>query len=284
MVADASKSPALWRLILGVFTVLVVQIAWMVTLAWAMGLFDQRTTGDRPAIYTNTASGAALMIAMIAGLGLGSLVAAKLWHGRGLRSLAGPGPRILRHFAVAVACTWAVMAVASGLTFGLAEPIVPNLPIGTWLVWLPAALLLLLAQTGSEELFFRGYLQSQLAARFSHAAIWLLVPALFFGLAHYLPGHPPTRAVFLVMATGLFGVIAGDLTARTGSLGAAWGFHFANNTVALLLISTEGSLTGLGLYRTADPLAAHLALPRLLVLDVVTLVVIWLVIRRALSR
>ena len=176
------------------------------------------------------------------------------------------------------------MALAFVLTLPLSAPMVPNLDVATWAKWLPLALVLLVAQTGAEELFFRGYLQSQLAARFRHAAIWLLVPAALFGLAHYLPGYAPTRATFLVLATALFGLIAGDLTARTGSIGAAWAFHFANNVAALLLVATKGSLTGLGLFVTNDPLAAQLALPRLLVLDIVALVIVWLAIRRVLAR
>jgi uncharacterized protein len=48
-----------------------------------------------------------------------------------------------------------------------------------------------------------------------------------------------------VGAAATFGLIAADLTARTGSIGAAWGFHFANNTMAITILATDGTITGL---------------------------------------
>ena len=44
-----------------------------------------------------------------------------------------------------------------------------NLSLGQQLPWLPAALLGMVIQTGTEELIFRGYLQQSLAARFRSA-------------------------------------------------------------------------------------------------------------------
>ena len=86
----------------------------------------------------------------------------------------------------------------------------------------------------------------------------------------------------LCLAAALFGLMAGDLTARTGTIGAAWGFHFANNCIAILIVVTQGSLTGLGLYRSGDIISA-LALTPLVVFELFALMIVWLLIRRVVT-
>ena len=136
-----------------------------------------------------------------------------------------------------------------------------------------------LLQTGAEELLFRGYLQSQLAARFSAKWVWLFVPSLLFGLLHYMPAETAGPGLLYVASTTLFGIIAADLTARTGSIGAAWGLHFANNCLAILVVVYLGAASGLGLY-SAGTIEDALTLSPLLLLDVGVLVLLWMVIRR----
>jgi membrane protease YdiL (CAAX protease family) len=148
---------------------------------------------------------------------------------------------------------------------------------------LPLALLGVAVQTGAEELVFRGYLQQQLAARFRSPLIWMLVPSLAFGAAHYDPATSGGNLWLIVLATGAFGLAAADLTARSGSLGAAWGFHFANNVAALLVIAVKGTIPGLALFTTPYD-ATDPVMRGLVVIDIVTLAVAWLLVRRALSR
>ena len=45
-----------------------------------------------------------------------------------------------------------------------------------------------------------------------------------------------------------FGILAADLTARSGTLGPAIAFHFTNNFMALAVFGLEDFLGGLSLY------------------------------------
>ena len=108
------------------------------------------------------------------------------------------------------------------ITKPFADPIEMNMAVSTWLLWLPVALVAVVLQTGAEELLFRGYLQSQLAARFRSQAIWLLIPSILFGFAHFGPGLPLNAALGYVVFATLFGLMAADLTSRTGTIGDHW--------------------------------------------------------------
>jgi hypothetical protein len=80
-----------------------------------------------------------------------------------------------------------------------------------------------------------------------------------------------------------FGLIAADLTEKTGSLGAAIGLHFINNFFGLLIISIPGTITGLALWVTPFGLEDHGIIAASLVLNVVFLVVVWRVVLWALD-
>jgi membrane protease YdiL (CAAX protease family) len=53
--------------------------------------------------------------------------------------------------------------------------------------FLPLALVGVLIQTGAEEVLFRGYMQQQLAARFSSPILWMVLPSAIFAALHYQP-------------------------------------------------------------------------------------------------
>jgi membrane protease YdiL (CAAX protease family) len=110
------------------------------------------------------------------------------------------------------------------------------------------------------------------------------LPSILFGLAHLDLSNGPLLAWLVVAATGLFGLCAADLTARTGNIGAAWGFHFANNVVAILVVSLSGTLSGLALYVTPFGPAETETLVPLLLRDMATTVAIWAAIRFVLAK
>lgn len=281
MIESASTRPQIWRLVAGFLTMLGIAIAWaaasLMAAAWAFGGSD-RVLRD----FDISPFGTALFLFTIIGLGVGTWCAAALWQGRSLGSLTGRGPVVLRDFVKAAGVTWVVAAVGWLAFLPFTDPLVPNMAFADWLRWLPVALVLILFQTGAEELLFRGYLQSQLAARFKSQLVWLMLPALLFGAGHFVPSDTVAPGLIYVGATMLFGVIAGDLTARTGSIGAAWGFHFANNCLAILLVVYIGAGSGLGLY-SAGQIEDALQLSPLLVLDLAVMVVVWLAIRRVVT-
>lgn len=188
--------------------------------------------------YANTATGLLLQLFSFVFLALAVVLVARLGHRRGLASLIGPIGPSLRALA------WAFGAVL--LFFALTELLPPywmaegqavaRTPL-YWLALLPLSLLALLVQCGAEELFYRGYIQQQLAARFARPWVWMVLPNIAFALAHWeLGDFTPPAAQYVIWAF-VFGVAASDLTARTGNLGAAIGFHLGNNAYAFLLFS-----------------------------------------------
>jgi len=178
--------------------------------------------------YANTATGLLLQLFSFVFLALAVVLVARLGHGRGLASLIGPIGPSLRALA------WAFGAVL--LFFALTELLPPywmaegqavaRTPL-YWLALLPLSLLALLVQCGAEELFYRGYIQQQLAARFARPWVWMVLPNIAFALAHWeLGDFTPPAAQYVIWAF-VFGVAASDLTARTGTLGRPLGFIWA---------------------------------------------------------
>lgn len=284
-VAPARRRPALWRLGLGVALVVVASIAYVIVLdqlAWqALGgeayfLWSRRVeTGEHPVSVL-------ALLAMFGGLFLGTLLASRLLHGRGPGALLGPAGRTARDFGIAVAAVMAVYA-ASGVIWALAYDSEPGLEPARWALYALPALALLAVQTGAEEVAFRGYLQGQLAARFRSPVAWAVMPSLAFGAIHYDPALPPANAAIFCAGAAVFGLAAADLTARTGSIGAAWGLHFANNVAALLVLSPPGEFSALALRLT--PYAASDPVPLLEVLLVnAALLAAWAAIARAVGR
>lgn len=276
-VAPARARPQLWRLVAGLVVAVgfwALGIAALLAATWALvggaGLADwlQRL------VRLDTPTAVLVMLASFAGLFAGPLVAARLLHGRSARGLFGPG--LGRGFATGAIVTALVFAAAA-LALPVPLDTIPNLPLPLFLQYLPLALVGIAMQTGAEEVMFRGYLQSQLAARFRHPLIWMGLPALAFGSLHFDPAGAGANALWLVGAATLFGLVAADLTRVTGGIGAAWGVHFVNNASAILLLSVEGSLSGLSLRTTAVPVEALSG--TVLAQDMLITVIVWVCLR-----
>ena len=277
-VAPARACPQLWRLLLGLVLVLGFHLAWMGAVALAVWLATGRDGLGRQFALIAQGGEPWTLLALLAtfpGMALGVWVASRLLHRRGWRSLLGPRARLARDFGLGVA----VMALVGGGLGLFLLPFAPPLEAATepriWLAFLPLALFAILVQTGAEELVFRGYLQQQMAARFASPLAWMVLPSVLFGLAHYAPDEMGRNVWLVVAATALFGLIAADLTARTGSLGLAWGLHFANNVLAILVISALAGLDGLALFRLTESANMTDVLRPLLLADMVLMALVW---------
>ncbi|MGI3169444.1 CPBP family intramembrane glutamic endopeptidase [Pseudooceanicola sp. C21-150M6] len=274
----AVPSKALWRLLCGLAIIAAGSIA--LNFVWAMGLHALigagigPQTGARLNVLLALSSFLMILISLVAALAI--------VHRRGLGSLIGPSSDVLRDGARVMGVM--ILALAVALVWPSPEGLVPqlNMSVGTWLRWLPLALVLLVIQIATEELLFRGYLQSQLAARFRSPLIWLVVPAVVFALLHYNPAQPGNRWA-VVGVTAVFALVAGDLTARTGNLGAAMAIHFANNFGSILLVGAAGPMAGLALYSVQVDAADPVMLPRY-ALEAGLIIVIWLAARLVLRR
>lgn len=286
LAASAAPRAQIWRTVLGlilaaVFAGLIIA-AVMVPLAFAIGPNQLQT---RIAEVMNSGSPAAVIGLLYSFLPqmIALVLATRLLLGRGPASLTGPWGSLVRNFvkvSVPLMALWLVL-----MPLSLQGPDVhQNMTLADLLPWLPAALLGLLIQTATEELLFRGYLQQQLAARFSARWVWMGLPSLLFGLAHYAPGQPPLVVGLTMLWAACFGLAAADLTARTGNLGAGLALHFTNNISAILLVGVAGNLGGLTLYQvTLGPDDTGMMV-LYLTLDGLALLVGWLIARLVLRR
>ncbi|MFD0982396.1 CPBP family intramembrane glutamic endopeptidase [Tropicimonas aquimaris] len=286
-VAPARGAPELWRTLAGVVLTVVAGIAlYQAGFALVSNLVGLETTD---AILEATDSDNATAFAALYSLftfgffAVGLALAVNALHGRHSATLFGPWEAVVSDFL-------RVLLTVGGLLL-LLWVVLPQdyetvrntaMPRGTWVLLLPVSIAAILVQAGTEELFFRGYLQQQLAARFPTLPLWLIVPSLAFGLLHLAPGAAGSNAPLYALWATCFGLAAADLTARTGAIGAAIGFHAANNIASILLVSVAGPGSGLALWhipiRLDDPAIAALMLP-----EVLTTFCCWLAARLALK-
>ncbi|TCP60946.1 hypothetical protein EV663_107122 [Rhodovulum bhavnagarense] len=279
-IESARLYPELWRTFAAIAVMLLIYLgffALMIVAAfpvlgplnyfgWLRGLTAPATPGHT-----------LFVLGSFVGMGLAVLIATPALHYREPGSLFGPLRDTLRGFFKALAVLTPLYALLFA-AIALGTPLEPNLDPTTWLRLLPLALVLIVIQTGSEELIFRGYLQQQLAARFAARAIWMGLPALIFAALHFNPAAGANA--WFIMATVLaFALAAADLTERSGSLGIAMGWHFVNNVSAILMCSVKGTITGLALYVTPFDLSDTTWAPLSMGLDILVIYVIWRLLR-----
>ena len=272
-IAPALRRPRVWRILAGLATLLIVYLGLMVGYMIAlgrMGYFPAATLTGR-----GTEAETILMLLSFLGLSLGVVIAAGLFHKRGLKSLIGPDLRVFwRYFALTAVVVFCIFGVLYVVYFMISPP-VPHLGIAVWISWLPLALLAVFVQTTAEELVFRGYLQQQLAARFRSRWVWWVLPSVLFGLAHFDSTRMGANTWLVVLDTILVGLIAADFTVRTGNLGAAMALHFVNNFFAILVLSLKGTITGLALFVTPFGLADHASIRWMVIADIVTMALLY---------
>lgn len=214
-------------------------------------------------IFGTTAWGLIIQLGSFVILGLAVVLVSRFLHERGLVSLIGPPGLALRQgLRVTILLTLLVLALefippdTAKLAIARMQPLLP------WLAVLPMALLALLIQTGAEELFYRGYIQQQLAARYHQTWVWMVLPSLLFAFAHYSPQDPQAEALQYLIWSFCFGLAAADLTARSGSLGPAIAFHLVNNAMAFLIYGEAGAPdSGLALFLFPPDVTADMRLP-----------------------
>lgn len=284
-VAPARARPQIWRLLVGLALCMLVYVFGFAVLFGILILFsglEGATAWSARMASEGTPTSTLLILATFVGMALGPFVAVRVLHSRSIGSLFGPLRPVLRDFVIAMIICGGLFAVLLLIPTG--DRPVPNLDLSLWVFFLPLALVGILVQTGAEEVLFRGYLQQQLAARFASPLAWMVLPGVLFALGHYQPDVMGDNAWFIVLAVGLFAILAADLTAVTGNIGAAWGFHFANNCVGILIVGLAGPLSGLALYTSPfDPMNVTDMRPYIF-FDMAVTVVTWGLIRYAVTR
>ncbi|QIE40914.1 CPBP family intramembrane metalloprotease [Rhodobacteraceae bacterium SC52] len=281
-VEPARTRPAVWRLIFGLLIVALVQSLCLLAVFGGLAYFSGPDNAGlwvaKLAVASTPASALGVLATFIPLLG-GVWLALRVMHKRSLRSAMGARPwaGALRGATV----TSAVFAPFLILELAFSGS-VSNLPLGLWSKLLALTVLGVAVQTLAEEALFRGYALQQLAARFRSPLIWGGLPALAFGVLHYDTTRMGDAAPVAVALAALFGVLAADLTARSGGLGLAWGMHFSNNMFGLALLGTPGSITGLALRVTPHDAADIAQNPFLGLAWAIPLLIAWAFLRRGL--
>ncbi|MCF6444444.1 CPBP family intramembrane glutamic endopeptidase [Nereida sp. MMG025] len=283
LIDPARPRSEIWRtvlgsgLILGVYMGLLVGLFFVLESTFGIDFVVSLFDGATPAAMAS-------LLATFLFMTFGVWCAMRLLHKRAFASLLGPQEWLVPQFGRAMVALIALTIVSLLIPTGdLMDDLSLNMPVGRWLMFLLPALVLVFIQISAEEFVFRGYLQSQLAARFNSPFVWMLIPSLLFGVLHHSPSEYGSNAIFITLWAVIFGALAADLTARSGTLGPALALHFANNVSAMLFVGVDGTLSGFALYTLPiDPSDPDL-LP-LIWIDLVAMFVAWLAVRVAIRR
>lgn len=276
--AAARDRPELWRLPLTaalVFglgfggTILLYRAAALVAPDFYFVFWSQ--PGSSPAGMVFLLAGFAVWLAAI-------FAAVALVHRRGPPGLFGAPRQACRDGWRAGRAAALLFVAVSLLLWPFEQEATRNVALPVWLLWLVPALLFLAVQVTAEEVFFRGYLQQQLAARFRSPWLWMVAPSVLFGALHHDPSLG-TMSYGLILATGATGLALADLTARSGTLGPAIALHFVNNVIALLLVSVQDDMAGLALWTVDLDLSDPAVMVPLIALDLMTTLCLWLAAR-----
>jgi membrane protease YdiL (CAAX protease family) len=287
LVAPARAKAQVWRLFMGMILIAGVFLISNQFLHQTMFTL-LGAEGYRNIIDVSGDSSQASIVVLLLTFGfitLGVLVALRVAHARGITDVFGPWVVFRSQF-------WSVLSILVLLNvvvlvlppWDIGGPLVLNNPPGRWMLALPFALTAIMVQVSAEEILFRGYLQQQLAARFRAPVIWIGLPALLFGVGHYMPAEAGDNANLIVVWAVVFGILMADLTARAGTLGPAIAVHFVNNFIAIAIISMPGSLSGLSLYFTPFTMQDTAQVRAWLPVDFAMMIVSWLAARLAIRR
>lgn len=287
LVSPARPKAQVWRLLMGLVLIAGVFLLGNQFLHQTMLTFLGADTYREVTGMTGNVSQASIIVLLMTFgfLTLGVLVALRVAHTRGIAEILGPAARFKSQF-------WSVLAILVLLNlvilvlppWDIGGPLQPNNPPMRWLLALPFAVLAIMVQVSAEEILFRGYLQQQLAARFNAPVVWIGIPAILFGLGHYMPGEAGQNANLIVIWAVVFGILMADLTARAGSLGPAIAVHFVNNFIAIAIISMPDSLSGLSLFFTPFSMEDTAQVRAWLPVDFAMMFVTWLAARLAIRR
>ena len=182
---------------------------------------------------------------------------AKFIQGQSLTSLTTSRPkmdwkRVLFSFSI-----WAGITIISTVVVYILYPedFIVQFDWIPFLLLFVIGLLLFPFQIGSEELIFRGYLMQGFGNLAKNKWFPLLMTSLIFGLLHIANPEVDKMGYSILIyyiGTGLF---LGIITLMDEGMELALGFHFANNFIAALLVTSDWTAfqTHSILKSTSDP-------------------------------
>lgn len=185
------------------------------------------------AIFGNKSPSAAMDETIASIVIFGPLLCAGIAGGAicGINALR-PGPQAGLRLAQGVAIGLAGLLIAAALAniAGVMRPLNSGTSAGMFL-W---GTVLIILQSGSEEVFFRGWLQPALVRSWGWAGI--PVTAIAFAALHLIGG---ANAAASVANLFLGGLLFGLLAVRYGGIASAFGAHFAWNWAEQLVFGLD---------------------------------------------
>ena len=285
LIAPARSKASILRLIFGiVITALLYML--LLRVSWQLLLQVSGATWFEQTMQVPGPSSPSQMFILLGSFGfMTAAVSFTVWflHHHSPLALIGDLARAKGQFLRSAGKLFFIAAGATAIA-NYGETLMPNLPLIQWLVLLPITLAFLFIQVSAEELVFRGYLQSQLAALGLHRFAWIMIPSVIFGLLHYDPTVMGAAAPWIVLSTTVFGVIAADLTARSGTLGPAIALHFVWNFCSIGLFGFPDYLGGLALLSYDFSIMDEEKLISLMPYDAAFMLLAYLSVRIALRR
>lgn len=138
---------------------------------------------------------------------------------------------------------WAGFTIGSTVVFYFLNPtdFVFQFQLVPFLILFAIGLLLFPFQIGSEELLFRGYLMQGFGNLAHNKWFPLLMTSIIFGLLHLANPEVDKMGYSILIyyiGTGLF---LGVITLMDEGIELALGFHFANNFIGALLVTSDWS-------------------------------------------
>ena len=286
---SAARCPELWRIAVQILAALALGALVTPLLYALIGRITPAlmpiSFGPNGVVIGATPGGMFVLLAGYGVLLVGSVILARRLHRRSLREITGPANVMRRQFFATLKWIALLSFVTMLLPWDNPESeLSENLGLGLWLFWMPFALLGLMIQITAEEVFFRGYLQSQLIASTKSYTLGVLASSVLFGLGHLSGAAEGAAAIFPVVWAILFGLVAGDLTARSGTIGPACALHLMNNATAMLIAPQQDMMSGFGRMVQTLNLTDAYSDPKVIVFQTLLLLATWLTARLAIRR
>ncbi|MFL2789425.1 MAG: lysostaphin resistance A-like protein [Paracoccaceae bacterium] len=229
----------------------------------------------------NSPAGMIYILSSFLGLMFALLLVAKL-HNRSFKSFFGSSCGFINYFAYSfLYCVIYCSIFTVTITMITGNIVTQNLSVSNWSMYLIIALPLLFIQVTAEELFFRGYLVQQLATRYNSTLIWMVLPSIGFGLAHYDPQNYGKASLLIVGILTVYGMVAIDLTRRTGNIAAAIGIHLSNNIFTILILGNTSKFSGLSLFIVPTFLENEENLKVILISEFLFIILVWYTLVRS---
>lgn len=249
--SNKAKKTEFWRTILGFLLFIVLISIFYAVILYGWSIFGHSSFLNNQKITIILLFGSFII------WHLALLTIVKFLHKRSYASLIGVKKKLnWKQFLLATFVTVSVSVVSLIIipfeSILFSQNYLPRIEtsyIKEWLPWVLPALIVIFIQVSAEEVLFRGYLLQQLRARFRSYWIWVIIPSILFGIAHYDFNTFENNTFIYMLNAFVFGVLASILTIQSNNISYALGIHFINNIIGVLFFGLGDTLTDLSLVK-----------------------------------